>query len=149
VIDRADVAIVGAGMAGASLAAEIAGEASVLILEAESQPGYHSTGRSAAFWSEIYGGPLIQPLTTASGDFLAAPQTDFADEPFLRPRGAVHVADADGRERLDTLAARFAGSWQEFDAERLRAILRAVVTRVQVHCDRVDVTLDRMGFVLG
>ena len=109
-IDRADVAIVGAGMAGASLAAEIAGEASVLILEAESQPGYHSTGRSAAFWSEIYGGPLIQPLTTASGDFLAAPQTDFADEPFLRPRGAVHVGDADGRERLDTLAARFAGT---------------------------------------
>ena len=60
------VAIVGAGMAGASLAAEIAGEASVLILEAEDQPGYHSTGRSAAFWSESYGGPLIQPLTSAS-----------------------------------------------------------------------------------
>ena len=43
---------------------------SVLILEAESQPGYHSTGRSAAFWSESYGGPLIQPLTSASRPFL-------------------------------------------------------------------------------
>ena len=71
-----DFALVGAGMAGASLAAEIAGEASVLILEAESQPGYHSTGRSAAFWSEIYGGPLIQPLTTASGDFAPSESVD-------------------------------------------------------------------------
>ena len=106
----ADVAIVGAGMAGASLAAEIAGEASVLILEAEDQPGYHSTGRSAAFWSEIYGGPLIQPLTTASGRFLSAPPEDFSDEPFLGARGAVHVADAGGRSRLDGLAARFAAS---------------------------------------
>ena len=107
---RYDVAIAGAGMAGASLAAEVAGEASVLILEAEDQPGYHSTGRSAAFWSESYGGPLIQPLTTASGRFLAAPPADFADTGFLRPRGAIHVADADGEERLTVLAARFSGS---------------------------------------
>ena len=84
-----DVAIVGAGMAGASLAAELAGRASVLILEAESQPGYHATGRSAAFWSESYGGPLIQPLTSASGPFLA-------DHGFLKPRGAIHLADAGG-----------------------------------------------------
>ena len=125
--DRADVAIVGAGMAGASLAAEIAGEASVLILEAESQPGYHSTGRSAAFWSEIYGGPLIQPLTTASGRFLAAPPVDFSDEPFLGPRGAVHVADADGRARLEILAARFAGSSVPL-VEMDRAALEAAIS---------------------
>ena len=107
---RYDVAIVGAGIAGASLAAEIAGEASVLILEAEDQPGYHSTGRSAAFWSESYGGELIQPLTSASGSFLADPPADFADAPFLRPRGAVHLADAAGEERLAALAEAFAGS---------------------------------------
>ena len=61
-----EVAIIGAGMAGASLAAELSGAVEVLILEAESQPGYHATGRSAAFWSESYGGPLIQPLTSRS-----------------------------------------------------------------------------------
>src|SRR3546814_2817147 len=60
-----DVVIAGAGMAGASLAAEIARNASVLLLEMESQPGYHATGRSVAFWAESYGGPAIQPLTTA------------------------------------------------------------------------------------
>ena len=107
---RFDVAVVGAGMAGASLAAEIAGEASVLILEAEDQPGYHSTGRSAAFWSESYGGPFIQPLTSASGRFLADPPADFAEAPFLRPRGAIHLADAEGEPRLAALAEEFAGS---------------------------------------
>lgn len=93
-----DVAIIGAGMAGASLAAALAGAARVLILEAESQPGYHATGRSAAFWSESYGGPLIQPLTSASGPLLA---------PFLKPRGAIHLADARGQATLDALAVKF------------------------------------------
>lgn len=105
-----DVAIVGAGMAGASLAAEIAGEARVLLLEAESQPGYHSTGRSAAFWSETYGGPLIQPLTSASGGFLAAPPPDFSDRPLLSPRGALHLADAEGMGALVKLERAFADS---------------------------------------
>ena len=88
--ERYDIAVVGAGMAGASLAAELAGNASVLLLEAEDQPGYHATGRSAAFWSESYGGPGIQPLTTASGLFLRAGG-------FLKRRGAVHIARSEGR----------------------------------------------------
>ncbi|MDQ8755388.1 FAD-dependent oxidoreductase [Sphingosinicella sp. LHD-64] len=107
---RCDVAIVGAGMAGASLAAEIAGEASVLLLEAESQPGYHSTGRSAAFWSETYGGPFVQPLTSASGPFLADPPADFSERPFLGPRGAVHIARMEGKTALDALAGEFAAA---------------------------------------
>ena len=55
-MSRHDVAIVGAGMAGAGLAAALAGQARVLLLEAEDRPGHHSTGRSAAFWSETCGG---------------------------------------------------------------------------------------------
>ena len=51
-----DIAIVGAGMAGAGLAAAIGSRAHVLLLEAEDMPGRHATGRSAAFWSETYGG---------------------------------------------------------------------------------------------
>jgi D-arginine dehydrogenase len=109
-VRRADVAVVGAGMAGASLAAEIAGAASVLILEAESRPGYHATGRSAAFWSESYGGPRVQPLTTASGSFLAAPPAGFAGAPFLSPRGAIHIADSEGATALDELWGEFNGS---------------------------------------
>ena len=93
-----DVAIVGAGIAGASLAAEVAPHRSVLLLEAEDRPGYHSTGRSAAFWAESYGGPLIQPLTSASGPFLA-------EHGFLRSRGALHLADSAGEGVLELMAA--------------------------------------------
>jgi site-specific DNA recombinase len=56
--------------------------------------------------------------------------------------------DAIAQKKLLDEATRLAGSWQELDAERLRAILRAVVTRVQVHSDRVDVTLDQTGVAL-
>ena len=97
-----DIAIVGAGIAGASLAAMIGGRARVLLIEAESQPGYHSTGRSAAFWSESYGGPFVQPLTTASGPWLES-------HGFLHPRGCIHIAGAEGRAALEDLAAEMAG----------------------------------------
>ncbi len=101
---RADIAIVGAGMAGASLAAEIAGAASVLLLEAEDQPGYHATGRSAAFWSETYGGPWIQPLTSASGRCLG-------EGGYLRDRSGLHIAaDAAGEAVLARMEREFAGA---------------------------------------
>ena len=105
---RFDIAIVGAGMAGASLACELAGHASVMLLEMEAQPGYHSTGRSAAFWSESYGGPRVQPLTTASGPFLAAPPPEFHSGSFLRPRGALTVARESGTIALDRMEKAFA-----------------------------------------
>ncbi|MDB5686577.1 MAG: dependent oxidoreductase [Rhizorhabdus sp.] len=105
---RTDIAIIGAGIAGASLAAEIGTGAKVLLIEGESQPGYHSTGRSAAFWSETYGGPAIQPLTSASGDYLR-------DGGFLHPRGGLHVAGPDGGEALARLENEFAGTKVRLD----------------------------------
>ena len=99
--DRYDIAIVGAGMAGASLAATLGDRAQVLLLEAEDRPGYHATGRSAAFWTESYGGPGVQPLTTASGAFLE-------DHGFLSPRGALTIARAGQEAELEAFAARFA-----------------------------------------
>lgn len=98
---RYDIAIVGAGIAGASLAAAIGSRARVLLVEAEDRPGYHATGRSAAFWTESYGGPGVQPLTTASGAFLQ-------DNGFLSPRGALTIARAGQEAGLEAFAARFA-----------------------------------------
>ncbi|QNM83011.1 FAD-binding oxidoreductase [Sphingomonas sabuli] len=86
-----DVLIVGGGIAGASLGAELAPRACVLIVEAESLCGTHATGRSAAFWLESYGGPVVSPLSTASRPFLDAPPADFSDRGFLRTRGDVHL----------------------------------------------------------
>ena len=97
---RCDIAIVGAGMAGASLAAELAGSARVVVLETERQPGYHTTGRSAAFWTESYGGPGVQPLTTASGPWLRK-------HGFLSPRGALTLARAGQEGDLRAFASRF------------------------------------------
>jgi D-arginine dehydrogenase len=116
-----DIAIVGGGMAGASLAAEVAGEAKVLLLEAEDQPGYHSTGRSAAFWSESYGGSFVQPLTTASGPFLEA-------NGFLEARGALHLADSEGLAALAAMEAEFGGrvAFERLDRAGLEARLPAL-----------------------
>jgi D-arginine dehydrogenase len=97
-------------MAGASLAAELAPHARVLLIEAEDTPGYHATGRSAAFWTETYGGADVQPLTSASLAMLDRPPADFSTAGFLRRRGALHIADATGFAALDQLASRFAGS---------------------------------------
>ncbi|MEZ5736508.1 MAG: FAD-dependent oxidoreductase [Novosphingobium sp.] len=99
--DRFDIAIVGAGMAGASLAAALGGKAQVLLLEAEERPGYHATGRSAAFWVESYGGPGVQPLTSASGPFLQAGG-------FLAPRGALTIAHTGQERDIESFAERFA-----------------------------------------
>lgn len=98
-----DFAIIGAGIAGASLAAELAPWASVVLLEAEDQPGYHSTGRSAALWHETLGGPLIQPLTTGSFDALN-------DAGFLSARGSLSVAEAANTPLLDEMESEFAGT---------------------------------------
>lgn len=51
-MERVDFLIVGGGMAGASAAYELAAHGSVVVLERESQPGYHSTGRSAALYTQ-------------------------------------------------------------------------------------------------
>jgi len=102
-VTTADIAIIGAGIAGASLAAAIGNAASVVLIEAESQPGYHSTGRSAAFWSETYGGPAIQPLTTASQAFLS-------EGGFLKPRGSLAIAKEEDEALLDAFLEEFAGT---------------------------------------
>ena len=95
-----DFAIVGAGIAGASLAAGLARHGRVALLEAEDRPGYHATGRSAAFWTESYGGPLVQPLTTASRGF-------FDTHGLLADRGALTLARAGEAAGLNAFIAEF------------------------------------------
>ena len=96
-----DFVIIGAGIAGASLAAGLAPHARVLVLEAEDRAGYHSTGRSAAFWTESYGGPLVQPLTTASFGFLE-------EHGLLADRGGLTLARASEAAGLAKFAQTFA-----------------------------------------
>jgi D-arginine dehydrogenase len=95
-MDSFDTVIVGAGMAGASLAWRLSQpspmQQSVLLLERESQPGAHATGRSAAMFMESYGPPGARALTRASRAFYERPPPGFTDVPLLAPRGALYVA---------------------------------------------------------
>src|SRR3954447_23448381 len=86
-----DVIIVGGGIAGASLGAEIAAKRRTLIIEAEDQCGYHTTGRSAAFWLAHYGGPSVMPLTLASGPLLEQGWPT-GERSWLRTRGSITIA---------------------------------------------------------
>jgi D-arginine dehydrogenase len=101
--DRFDVAIVGAGIAGASLAWHLAPRVRVLLLEREAQPGSHSTGRSAAMFMESYGSPQGRALTRASRAFYERPPAGFTDVPLLTPRGVLYVARDGQQQVLDRL----------------------------------------------
>ena len=84
-----DIAIIGAGIAGASLAYRLADRRNVVVLERESQPGYHSTGRSAAMFMKSYGPPGVRALTRASREFYEAPPSGLTEVLLLTPRGAL------------------------------------------------------------
>ena len=86
---QVDIAVIGAGIAGASVAAELSSGARVMLIEQESAPGYHTTGRSAAIYSPIYGPQPIRALTRASLGFFTAPPPGFCDQPLLTPIDAV------------------------------------------------------------
>src|SRR5688572_32828451 len=90
-----DIAIVGAGMAGASLAAALHGSRRVLLLEREHHPGYHSTGRSAAIFSEAYGSPAVRTLSRVTRPFLLDPPEGFSEHPLLRTCGVLFIARHD------------------------------------------------------
>lgn len=125
-MDHVDFLIIGAGIAGASVAWQLADRAApaarVLLLEREPQPGYHTTGRSAALYMATYGTPNIQALTRASRAFYDAPPPGFADgTPILSPRGVVYIAAPDQLPMLRAAygAARAVSTqveWLEHDA---------------------------------
>lgn len=100
-----DIIVIGAGMAGAGVAALLAEHRRVLVLEQESQPGFHSTGRSAALFSQIYGPEPVRALSRATHAFLLDPPAGFAEAPLTRAIGALHVASAEQKARLDAFAA--------------------------------------------
>jgi D-arginine dehydrogenase len=104
-IITADVVVIGAGIAGASAAAGLAESLKVIVLEREVHPAMHSTGRSAALFSEIYGGAAVRALSRASRDFLYSPPDGFIDGSIVTPRGALHIASAAQIAQLDAFCA--------------------------------------------
>lgn len=156
--DRFDVAIFGAGIAGAGVAYFLSGDRRVLLLERESRPGMHTTGRSAAVYTQAYGGAAVRALTVASKLFYDAPPTGFADHPLLRPRGALFIGRDDQLAKLDAEAAsaqRFAPSVRRINPDEAialsPALRREYVAGGVYEPDAMDIDVDALlqGFLRG
>lgn len=121
-----DIVVIGAGIAGTSVACELARLGSVLLVERENVPGYHSTGRSAAVLTESYGVEAIRRLTVASRGFLASPPPEFANHSLLHARPVLWVARADQMPKLEAAVAA---------AQRLVPSIRLVdAGEARLHC---------------
>lgn len=158
VVLTADVVIIGAGMAGASAAYETAAGARVLLIERESLPGYHSTGRSAALFTEAYGNRVVRALTVASRAFYEAPPDGFAAHPLLSPRGAMFVAPVDQlaalkRHYRDTHELVDSIRWIDAtEARRIVPVLREGYLAAGVHePDAMDIDVNALhqGYLRG
>ena len=128
-----DFIVIGAGMAGSSTAWQLVERASVLVLERESQPGYHTTGRSAALFEEHYGPAQVQALTRASRAFYEQPPADFAEHALVSPRGVLYVASTDQLPQLRKEyqnAQLHSPNARWLDAIALKALLPALNTEV-------------------
>ena len=153
-----DVAIFGAGIAGASLAWRLAGHRRVLLLEQEVQPGYHSTGRSAALFLESYGPPAVRALTRASRSFYAHPPTGFTLSPLIKPRGALYLATLGQQALLEKLRLELAPTCpglMTLDATQILArvpCLRPEVVLAGLYdpnAEDMDVNAIHQGFLRG
>lgn len=99
--DKVEILIVGGGIAGAGAAYELAAFASVILLERETHCGYHSTGRSAASFTENYGAGVVRRLAIGSRGFFESPPGGFCDHPLLAPSGMLTIARKDQLDLLE------------------------------------------------
>jgi len=88
-----DIIVIGAGIAGVSAAAELAANAKVLVLEMEAQPGYHATGRSAAYFAPAYGNQVVRGITAAGEHFYRTPPLGFTEVELVNQRDALFIAN--------------------------------------------------------
>lgn len=128
-MNQTEVLIAGAGVAGASAAYFLAPHCQVTILEREDQPGYHTTGRSAALFAESYGNAPVRALTRASRAFLEAPPAGFAANPILAPRGYLVFGRSDQGDALERIAEESAATgtpMQVLPGSRVRELVPAL-----------------------
>lgn len=154
---RSDFLVVGGGIAGASAGYFLAAHGRVTLLERETVAGYHSTGRSAALFSEYYGNRVVRALTAASRPFYTAPPPGFA-APLLSPRGVLALCPHGAEARFDEVLA--AGMTAPTPARELRpgeaerycpAVRPGWFSRAMLKPAAMDIDVDAVhqGFLRG
>jgi len=153
-----DFIVIGAGIAGSSVAFELSRAARVCLIEGEERPGMHATGRSAALYAPSYGGREIRALTRSSRAFFDQPPPGFTEHALLHPRGCLYIARADQQERLREMAAaiRASGGQVTFlSSEEARTrvpLLRAsylAAAAFDAEATDIDVHALQQGFLHG
>ncbi|RWF39831.1 MAG: FAD-binding oxidoreductase [Mesorhizobium sp.] len=139
------IIVIGGGIAGLSLAAEIADWAEVTVIEREPHLGYHASGRSAALFSETYGNRLVRALTLASRQAIA--DGGFA----AHRRGALHVGWTGDDAAVDRLAGELQAlvpSVRRLSAAELHALVPVIAREATCggvyEPDAVDVDTGKM-----
>lgn len=152
---KCDFLIVGAGIAGASAAYALAAHGSVIMIEMEDRPGYHTTGRSAAFFLDSYGPAPVRALTGASRPFLESPPDGFSDAPLMKPRGALHLARPGEDDALQQLIDKIPDHKARLgidEASAMVPVLRAGRfdgAVLESDCRTLDVAALHQGYLAG
>ena len=146
-----DALILGGGIGGATVAANLAPSQRLILFEREPDCGYHTTGRSAAMFLPSYGAASVRPLTQASRGFLEAPPQGFGGA-LLRPRDALHIARRDQLPRLEALAREIPSSIRLSGAaarERAPILRQSEVCAAVLETGAADIDVDRLhwGFL--
>jgi len=142
-MNQADYLIIGGGIAGASAGYWLSHHARVIVLERESMPGYHSTGRSAALYIAAYGTPQVRALTLGSRAFFDQPPAGFAEHPLLTPRGELLVdliGDPGELQRQYLSAKALVPETRLLDVEESMAMI-PILRREKVHGGIYDPTV--------
>ena len=154
----ADFIVIGGGIGGASIAYWLAQQARVIVLEREAQPGYHSTGRSAALFMKSYGPEHVRALTRASLGFFRNPPEGFSDHALLSPRGAFMFAGPGQEDRLaahEALVRTSSSAVERLDARAALDLLPVLrpehVIGGVLEQDAADIDVDSLlqGFLRG
>jgi D-arginine dehydrogenase len=153
-----DAVIIGAGIAGTSMAYFMANHAKVIVLERELHAGLHSTGRSAALFSESYGTPQVRALTRASRSFLERPPRGFVENSLLAPRGALVIGSREQSAQVESSYEAIRAhtpQLQLLDESQMRAMLPVLEPRFaqagmfEPGAADIDVNALHQGFIRG
>lgn len=156
--DSYDYIIVGGGIAGVSAGYFLAPHGRLLLLDRESALAYHTTGRSAAIYTQAYGNAAVRALTVAGHGFFTAPPEGFSDHALLGPRGALFIGRDDQLGALDRAEAegrQFVDSVRRVDAAKACALLPVLrpdyVAGAVLEPDAMDIDVHALhqGFVRG